>query len=84
MVFIHTISGRKESLTITGSDNSAQIKLSTNGVYTVTAYAITNMTIVPWSCVEPKEVNITIEIALDLYSSSWTDGITFSVIESKS
>ena len=84
MVFTHTISRRKESLTITGSDNSAQIKLSTNGVYTVTAYAITNMTIVPWSCIEPKEVNITIEIALDLHSSSWTDGITFSIIESKS
>ena len=82
VIFTHTISGRKESFTITGSD-STLISLPTSGVYTVTAYAITNMTIVPWSCVEPKEVNITIEIALDLYSSSWTDNEIISTIDSK-
>ncbi|XP_019856803.1 PREDICTED: uncharacterized protein LOC109585248 [Amphimedon queenslandica] len=82
VIFTHTTTGKKEYFNVT-YDNSALISLPTNGNYTVTAYAITNMTIVPWSCVQPKEVALTIttETALDLYSSSWTDGITSSIID---
>ncbi|XP_019857005.1 PREDICTED: uncharacterized protein LOC109585381 [Amphimedon queenslandica] len=82
VIFTHTVSRKKASFYIT-FDNSTLISLPTNGVYTVTAYAITNMTIVPWSCVQPKEVALTIttKTALDLYSSSCTDGITSSIID---